>query len=593
MNMARASLVLAFFLFIVAAAQAQSGFRFADVDDKSLGLWEGERPVLVYNHGVISKENVPADRARSSYVHPIYGLDGEVLTDDFPKDHYHHRGLFWAWPHVQVGDAKSDLWMLKGIRHQFERWMARNAGGKSAVLGVQNGWFIGDNKVVDEQVWLRVWPATADGQAIDVEFTWVPLEKTLTLRGAEGKSYGGLTLRFAPRTETIITTSEGRTKEDLHIERLPWADLSAQFADARRPSGAAIFINPAHPDFPPEWLTRHYGVLCVGWPGVEAQSFPPGEPIRCGYRVWVHRGVPDVARLKAAFDDYSRTAKAGPISAQSVRAERKPDRVSISIDGQLFTEYLFREDEKYPYFYPVNGPRSGKSVTGRRLDAYPHHSSIFFGCDKVNGGNFWQEGLERGRIVSKEIHIVREAGGEVELEQHCRWERPGAEAPFDDIRKIRVSAPSRDLRRIDFDIKLTARTRVRIDKTNHSLFSARMAPELSVQNGGRLINANGDLGEKGTFGKPSPWADFRGTRDGETEGVSILCHPSSKWYPSPWFTRDYGFMSPTPFYWPENGFVEFEPGETIELRYRVLVHAGNLSANQIQSEFDAWSKTGN
>ncbi|MGZ4962740.1 MAG: DUF6807 family protein, partial [Limisphaerales bacterium] len=172
-------------LWLVTAAFhcANAGFRFADVNENSLGLWEGERPVLVYNHGVISKQGVPADRARSSYVHPLYGLDGEILTDDFPKDHFHHRGLFWAWPHVRIGEQDYDLWMLKGIRHQFEHWIERKADGDNAVLGVQNGWFIGAAKVVDEQVWLRVLPATTEGQAIDVELVWTPVSKPVTLRG--------------------------------------------------------------------------------------------------------------------------------------------------------------------------------------------------------------------------------------------------------------------------------------------------------------------------------------------------------------------------------------------------------------------------
>lgn len=304
---------------------AESGFRFADVNDKSLGLWEGDRPVLVYNHGVIGRTNVPADRARSSYVHPIYGLDGEVLTDDFPKDHYHHRGLFWAWPHVKIGTQESDLWMLKGIRTQFERWLRQDANNSTAVLGVQNGWFIGDRKVVDEQVWLRVWPATNDGQAIDVELTLTPLHEPLTLRGAEGKSYGGLTLRFAPHTgETIITTPDGRTKEDLPIAHLPWGDLSAQFAGTKTPSGAAIFIAPEHPDFPPEWLTRHYGVLCVGWPGVQEQTFSADQPIHLRYRVWIHRGVPETAQLKQVYADYARwSSNAPPMSAPPARSERQ------------------------------------------------------------------------------------------------------------------------------------------------------------------------------------------------------------------------------------------------------------------------------
>jgi sugar/nucleoside kinase (ribokinase family) len=36
---------------------------------------------------MVLPEGVPEDRRRSCYIHPIYGLDGQVLTDDFPKDH--------------------------------------------------------------------------------------------------------------------------------------------------------------------------------------------------------------------------------------------------------------------------------------------------------------------------------------------------------------------------------------------------------------------------------------------------------------------------------------------------------------------------
>ena len=282
------------------------------------------------------------------------------------------------------------------------------------------------------------------------------------------------------------------------------------------------------------------------------------------------------------------SVRAEPSIPQSLAAELKADRVVISISGKVFTEYLFKPDEKHPYFFPVNGPRTGRSVTTCRTEPYPHHSSVFLGCDKVNGGNYWQEGLERGRIVSKNVKLIRAAGGEIIIEQDCRWERPGAEAPFDDHRRITISAPSPDLRLIDFAVTLTARNKVRIEKTNHSLFSARMAPELSVKAGGRLINAHGDESEKGTFGKPAPWMDARGTRDGETEGLAIFCDPKNRWHPAPWFTRDYGFLSPTPMFWPENGFMEFTPGEKLHLRYRVLIHAGALPHEQLQAEHQRW-----
>ncbi len=294
----------------VTLLNAADSFRFTNTTDKSLALFEGGRPVFVYNHGVIQPPaGVPADRARSSYVHPLYGLDGEVLTDDFPKDHYHHRGLFWAWPHVRIGDQHYDLWMLKGIEHRFERWLAREAGTAGATLGVENGWYVGDRKVVREQVWLHAAPSAKDKRLLDIELIWVPLGEPLTLEGAEDKSYGGLTLRFAPRTNTVITTPLGQGEKDLSMTRLPWADLSARFAGRTQLSGAAIFVAPDHPDCPPEWLTRHYGVLCLGWPGVKPKTFQPGETIRCRYRVWIHRGAPDVEKVRRAYGEFEQTSR--------------------------------------------------------------------------------------------------------------------------------------------------------------------------------------------------------------------------------------------------------------------------------------------
>ena len=296
----------------LAGAAPAPAFRFAAVNDQSLGLWDGAQPVLVYNHGVIAKPGVPADRARSTYIHPLYGLDGEVLTDDFPRDHYHHRGLFWAWPHVTVGGQHYDLWMLKGLRQQFVRWLDQTVTVSSAVLGVENGWFVGEQKVLQERVWIRVHPALANERALDLDFTWTPVDQPITLAGAENKSYGGLTLRFAPGTNTVITVPSGPTTNDLPMTNLPWADLTRQWTPGRTTSGAAIFVHPSHPDFPPQWLTRYYGVLCLGWPGIQAQTFQPGQPIRCSYRVWIHRGAAALSALQQAFQAYQAVSPPAP-----------------------------------------------------------------------------------------------------------------------------------------------------------------------------------------------------------------------------------------------------------------------------------------
>ena len=282
------------------------------------------------------------------------------------------------------------------------------------------------------------------------------------------------------------------------------------------------------------------------------------------------------------------SARSSQTEAQTLRAERRGNQIRITVEGELFTVYTFAEDQKYPYFYPVNGPRSGESVTTESSEPWPHHHSLFFACDRVNGGNYWQEGLERGQIVAQETHIHKAEGPSVVFSQTSLWQRPGAPSPFRDVRRIRISAPSPDLRVIDFDITLIPLVDVRIEKTNHSLFSARMAPELSVENGGTLINAHGQTGEEGTWGEKAPWCDYWGTRNGITEGLAILVHPDNRWFPPPWFTRDYGFFSPTPMNWLEGGHLDLPKGEKLHLRYRVIVHGGTTEEAAIAKLYKAY-----
>lgn len=275
-----------------------------------------------------------------------------------------------------------------------------------------------------------------------------------------------------------------------------------------------------------------------------------------------------------------------PLSAAKITAVKVGSKINVTIGNKYFTSYIFSEDEKYPFFYPVNGPVSGGSVTSMRNAVYPHHTSLFFGCDMVNGGNYWQEGLERGRIISVNAEILKQGGDSVIITDECIWSRPDAVSPIKDTRRYTITSPSETISQIDVEIKMETLMDVTIKKTNHSLFSARMAADLAVTNGGTIINAEGAKSEKDTFGKGSPWIDFYGKRGNAIEGLAIFQHPSNPWYPSPWFTRDYGFMSPTPMYWPANDIDTFlKKGDVLTLRYRVLVHSGDYLQAKIEEEF--------
>jgi hypothetical protein len=275
-----------------------------------------------------------------------------------------------------------------------------------------------------------------------------------------------------------------------------------------------------------------------------------------------------------------------PLVTAKIEAGRM--RIVVDADGKQFTCYKYGPLQKYPYFWPVNGPTSGKSIATESSWPWPHHRSLFFGCDQVNGGNYWQDENERGQILSQGPKIVVASGPSVVFEDECLWRQPGQEPVIRDHRKVTISVPSPNLRIIDFEVTLDPLVDIRISKTNHSFFSARVVPELSVEDGGTLINAQGDLAEKGTFGVASPWCDYSGRREGVTEGLAIFQNPANRWYPSKWFTRDYGFFSPTPMYWPEGEYTEIPKGQPLTLRYRVVAHDGDANEAGIARLFEQY-----
>lgn len=307
------------------ANDAGDRFHWDEVSDKTIRLTEGDRPVLAYNYGTITEPSVPETdpRRRSGcFVHPVWGLDGEVLTAAFPRDHYHHHGIFWTWKDVQVGGQHYDQWTDTKLRTHFVRWLGRETGPLAAVLGVENGWLVGSRQVMTERVWMRVFRSAGGDQMIDMQLTFIPTGDPVSLGGDQVKSYGGFTVRLDvwPRTDGVVRAAEQTTKDsqrtglassrDLVNVRLPWADLTSTFPAMDHRSGLAVLVSPRHPDYPPTWLTRSYGALCVGWPGVHSKTLQPGKPVTLRYRVWIHNRELPAQQLARQYRAYVASTQA-------------------------------------------------------------------------------------------------------------------------------------------------------------------------------------------------------------------------------------------------------------------------------------------
>ena len=268
-------------LVLLAASTAWADFRFRDVENKSIALEENGVPVFVYNYGMMLKPGVREDRTRCCYLHPVYAPNGAILTDDFPSDHLHHRGLHWAWPVVTVDGKVYDEWTIKGMHARFEKWNRKQAGKNSAVLSVTNGWYVENRKVVQEDVEITVHPATAGKRDLEFVIKLLALADDVTIRGTDegGKGYGGFNIRFAPRAGMRIDTATLADSPDSDLKPNQWAEFTGIFSGKK--AGARITIDGD----PAGWCLRHYGFLGVDYPGLQAAKLDRKQPLTLKFRV--------------------------------------------------------------------------------------------------------------------------------------------------------------------------------------------------------------------------------------------------------------------------------------------------------------------
>jgi hypothetical protein len=283
------------------AAEPKSEFAFREISPTGLQLSDGGQPVFVYNFGMTLAPGFPEEMKRSCYLHPVYAPNGVLLTDDFNKDHPHHRGISWMWPEVSVDGHKGDVWMVKRFHQRFVDWKARETKPDSARLAVENGWFDGDHKFVKEYVEIVVHKVetTASGDSrrvIDFTLSFEALGKPVEVIGtSEGKKgFGGFCFRFAPRdggtAKTVILTDKGPSPKDGVLAKHRWAEVAGVFQG--KPAWGRIDDEEGNPGYPGNgWLLRHgFGFMNVSYPGLTPITLDPGKPLVLKYRVTLGAG---------------------------------------------------------------------------------------------------------------------------------------------------------------------------------------------------------------------------------------------------------------------------------------------------------------
>jgi hypothetical protein len=282
---------------------------------------EGASPVLFYQQATKSKDG---KWPRANYVHPLYDLDGQIVTQDFPSDHGHHRGIFWTWHQVLIGDKQiGDAWECKKFR-----WDVRNVSqviDKDTVgLDVEVDWLSPDwvneknqpQAFVNEQTSIRVHSATTTHRMIDFTIRINALVPDFKLGGSkDAKGYGGFSPRIRLNKTVKFSGAEGEL-EPLRtaIDAGRWVDITGEFSElpandspttSTKLSGMTILAHPSIPGFPRPWILRRAGSMQNPvFPGNVPVEVPMDKPLVLKYRLVLHRGMPSTETINKWQDAF-------------------------------------------------------------------------------------------------------------------------------------------------------------------------------------------------------------------------------------------------------------------------------------------------
>jgi hypothetical protein len=350
-----------------------------------------------------------------------------------------------------------------------------------------------------------------------------------------------------------------------------------------------------------------------------------------------------------------------PFVFADVTVERSERGAVVKIDGELFTEYLTKAGQS-PAMWPVIGPTGhpmtraypvGPPQKGETPD-HPHHQSLWFTHDQVNGVDFWKANVSAGsreqgagsqnsglpasrsplpapsgpHIAHREFSTIESLGSTARIVTRNDW-MDGQRRICEDRRTAVFGTRASGDRWIDFTITLKASDgEVTFGDTKEGTFALRVADSIRTEAnlGGRIVNSEGQTNDE-AWGMPARWVDYTGpvgkvsgvrsqVSESDTRhptpdtrhlasdtpsvvGIAIMSHPTS-FRPVPrWHVRGYGLFAANPFGerdFPKSdaakqGAVTIPHGESLALRYRVLLHRGRTEEANIEAAFEEFART--
>jgi len=302
----------AFLIGVTLVATIVNGQHFTTIkSDEGIEILENHKKVLFYQ---VRPKSVDGKYERAGFIHPLYSFNEKSLTEDMPKDHPYHRGIFWAWHQIIWNNKQiADGWISQNISWEPSK-ITTQKKRKSITLRSEMLWksALDDNglkAIVREQTRIRVYRSTRQSRIIDFDIRLFALQDSLKIGGSDDeKGYGGFCLRLKlPEDISFVSGDTELTPLETAVHAGPWMNFTGSFdgKDARK-IGIAVFCDNSNPGFLGQWILRKKeSMQNIVYPGRTPVALSKNG-LRLRYRLVIHDPNIERGDLENLYKEYIR-----------------------------------------------------------------------------------------------------------------------------------------------------------------------------------------------------------------------------------------------------------------------------------------------
>lgn len=285
---------------------------------REAGGWNvraGDRLLLVYRSAPVEG---PAGTAalftRNAYVHPVHAPNGALVTDDFPADHLHQRGVYFAWTKTRIEldgqELHPDFWNIGAGTGRIRTTRVRGEMRPDGLVRLEashtwearrgEDWVPVLSEVCEIQVHPPTWTDPDAGDAYyRLDFTSRQTPR-VALELPQYR-YGGMAVRGArpwnDRKVGKLVTAEGREWFAAEGHPARWVDMSGPSEE--KVGGIALWEHPSNPGAPSQLRVAEQNPYYVYCPSkAAALTLAAGKEHQFRYGLCVHNGPVNPELLK-------------------------------------------------------------------------------------------------------------------------------------------------------------------------------------------------------------------------------------------------------------------------------------------------------